>query len=54
MQLVRPLGRGGVLAVASETTAPYSRVVVDEYVVQPSGGYKLQSIATDLLTYLHK
>ena len=50
---MRPLGRGGVLAVASETTASYSRVLVDEYIAQPSGSYKLQSIATDLLTYLH-
>lgn len=48
---MRALG-GSSLAVASEVCTPASRVVVDEYVTDGAGSYKLRSVATDLLRYL--
>ena len=53
-QVVASLGNGAV-AVATAATASSSRVVVDEYVADSkAGGFKLTSMANDLLTYLHK
>ena len=40
--------------MATEATVPSSRVVVDEYVAEPKGGFRLSSMANDLLSYLSK
>jgi len=53
LQVISPLG-GGALAVATAATESSSRVVVDEYVADGKGGFRLSSMASDLLTYLHK
>ena len=52
-QVLSPLG-GGAMAVATRTTESSSRVVVDEYVSDGKGGFRLSSMANDLLTYLHR
>lgn len=53
--LLRSLGKGHSFAVTSEAagTYPHLRLVVDEYKSLPGGkGYQLQTMATDLLTFL--
>ena len=42
------------MAVATRATESSSRVVVDEYVSDGKSGFRLSSMANDLLTYLHR
>eukprot|EP00798_Chlamydomonas_sp_ICE-L_P016096 gene16096-22238_t len=53
-QVVTPLGGSAGLAVSSDVCTPHSRVIVDEYEAEASGNYKLKSMGTDLLPFLHR
>ncbi|GAX75298.1 hypothetical protein CEUSTIGMA_g2743.t1 [Chlamydomonas eustigma] len=52
-KVLAPL-RGGAVAVSTSVTRSASRVVVDEYVQEAGGSYRLSAMATDLLTYLSR
>lgn len=53
LQIISHLG-GANVAVSSSVLSPLTKVVVDEYVSDGKGGYKLGGMATELLTYLHR
>jgi hypothetical protein len=54
MQIIRSLG-GSLMAVNSSVAQPQTQVVVDEYATSYCGNnYKVHTMATDLLTYLHR
>lgn len=40
--------------MATRATDSASRVVVDEYIADGKGGFKLSTMANDLFSYLHR